>query len=104
MDAVISKLLGHLTRDLMICLLYFYCCNSINGVLFWCSASAYSAGYPAAYVCDENIRDSSPYIHSAQDTVSTVSFPHVLEHAKVRLNFLLSGNVPIEKGQRLLIF
>lgn len=49
------------------------------------SASAYSAGYPAAYVCDENIRDSSPYIHSAQDTVSTVSFPHVLQHAKVSL-------------------
>lgn len=47
------------------------------------SASAYSAGYPAAYVCDENVRDSSPYIHSAQDTVSTVSFPHVLQHAKV---------------------
>jgi leucyl aminopeptidase len=49
------------------------------------SASAYSAGYPAAYVCDENIRDSSPYIHSASDTVSTVNFPHVLEHAKVRI-------------------
>jgi hypothetical protein len=62
-----------------------------------CSASAYSAGYPAAYVCDENIRDSSPYIHSAQDTVSTVSFPHVLEHAKVNMNlatFFLSPYLP----------
>ncbi|GAP92822.1 putative Zn-dependent exopeptidase [Rosellinia necatrix] len=55
-------------------------------------ASAYSAGYPAAYVCDENIRDSSPYIHSAQDTVSTVSFPHVLQHAKLTVGFLVEGS------------
>ncbi|KAI0545487.1 Zn-dependent exopeptidase [Xylaria curta] len=55
-------------------------------------ASAYSAGYPAAYVCDENIRDSSPYIHSAQDTVSTVSFPHVLEHAKLTVGFLVEAS------------
>lgn len=55
-------------------------------------ASAYSAGYAAAYVCDENIRDSSPYIHSAQDTVSTVSFPHVLEHAKLTVGFLVEAS------------
>ncbi|KAI0412350.1 Zn-dependent exopeptidase [Xylaria grammica] len=55
-------------------------------------ASAYSAGYPAAYVCDENIRDSSPYIHSAQDTVSTVSFPHVFEHAKLTVGFLVEAS------------
>ncbi|KAI0443990.1 Zn-dependent exopeptidase [Xylaria telfairii] len=55
-------------------------------------ASAYSAGYPAAYVCDENIRDSSPYIHSAQDTVSTVSFPHVLEHAKLTVGFVVEAS------------
>ncbi|KAI0423697.1 Zn-dependent exopeptidase [Xylaria sp. FL1042] len=55
-------------------------------------ASAYSAGYPAAYVCDENIRDSSPYIHSAQDTVSTVSFPHVYEHAKLTVGFLVEAS------------
>lgn len=47
--------------------------------------SAMDAGYPAAYVCDENMKDASPYIHSAQDTVSTLSFPHILQHAKVRL-------------------
>ncbi|KAH8157071.1 hypothetical protein CIB48_g11175 [Xylaria polymorpha] len=68
------------------------CSDHINGVLFWCSASAYSAGYPAAYVCDENIRDSSPYIHSAQDTVSTVSFPHVLEHAKLTVGFVVEAS------------
>ncbi|KAI0515141.1 Zn-dependent exopeptidase [Xylaria bambusicola] len=55
-------------------------------------ASAYSAGYPAVYVCDENIRDSSPYIHSAQDTVSTVNFPHVLEHAKLTVGFLVEAS------------
>ncbi|KAJ8121872.1 hypothetical protein O1611_g9986 [Lasiodiplodia mahajangana] len=42
-------------------------------------ASAYSAGYPAAYVCDENIADSSPYIHSAQDTVSTLTVGFLVE-------------------------
>ncbi|KAL8951608.1 MAG: hypothetical protein Q9222_002434 [Ikaeria aurantiellina] len=30
-------------------------------------ASAYSNGFPAAYVCDEPDRTSSPYIHSPQD-------------------------------------
>ncbi|KAI0020371.1 Zn-dependent exopeptidase [Xylariomycetidae sp. FL0641] len=55
-------------------------------------ASARSAGYAAAYVCDENIRDASPYIHSAQDTVSTVSFPHVLEHAKLTVGFLVEAS------------
>ncbi|KAI1815084.1 Zn-dependent exopeptidase [Poronia punctata] len=55
-------------------------------------ASAYSAGYPAAYVCDENIRDSSPYIHSSQDTVSTVDFGHVYEHAKLTVGFLVEAS------------
>ncbi|KAK8090681.1 peptidase family M28 [Apiospora phragmitis] len=44
--------------------------------------SARDAGYPAAYVCDEVMSDSSPYIHSASDAVSTLSFPHMLQHAK----------------------
>ncbi|KAI1359700.1 Zn-dependent exopeptidase [Xylaria arbuscula] len=55
-------------------------------------ASAYSAGYPAVYVCDENIRDSSPYIHSAQDTVSTVDFAHVYEHAKLTVGFAVEAS------------
>ncbi|KAL9025526.1 MAG: hypothetical protein Q9196_005667 [Gyalolechia fulgens] len=33
-------------------------------------ASAYSNGFPAAYVCDEVIRTSSPYIHSPNDVSS----------------------------------
>ncbi|CAJ2510664.1 Uu.00g062890.m01.CDS01 [Anthostomella pinea] len=55
-------------------------------------ASARSAGYAAAYVCDENIRDASPYTHSASDTVSTVSFPHVFEHAKLTVGFLVEAS------------
>jgi len=41
------------------------------------------AGYQAAYVADEIIKDSSPYIHSPDDTVSTLDFDHILEHVKV---------------------
>ncbi|EMR70874.1 putative peptidase family m28 protein [Eutypa lata UCREL1] len=55
-------------------------------------ASARSAGFPAAYVCDENYDDSSPYIHSAQDTIATVSFPHILEHAKFTIGFLVEAS------------
>lgn len=46
-------------------------------------ASATSAGYPSAYVCDDTMAASSPYIHSASDTLSTLSYPHILQHAKV---------------------
>lgn len=35
-------------------------------------ASAYSNGFPAAYVCDEVIRTSSPYIHSPNDVSNVV--------------------------------
>ncbi|KAI5778021.1 hypothetical protein EDC01DRAFT_635239 [Geopyxis carbonaria] len=54
-------------------------------------ASARDAGYPVSYVCDENMADSSPYIHSAQDAVATVDFAHVLEHAKFTVGFLVEG-------------
>ncbi|KAK8059784.1 peptidase family M28 [Apiospora saccharicola] len=54
--------------------------------------SARDAGYPAAYVCDENMADSSPYIHSANDAVSTLSFPHMLQHAKLTVGFLVEGS------------
>ena len=37
-------------------------------------ASAYSNGFPAAYVCDEPDKTSSPYIHSPKD-VSPAFFP-----------------------------
>ncbi|KAF7535831.1 hypothetical protein G7054_g5081 [Neopestalotiopsis clavispora] len=55
-------------------------------------ASARDAGFPAAYVCDENMEDSSPYIHSSQDTVATVSIPHVFQHAKYTVGFLIEAS------------
>ncbi|KAH6984304.1 hypothetical protein BKA56DRAFT_481308 [Ilyonectria sp. MPI-CAGE-AT-0026] len=55
-------------------------------------ASANSAGFPAAYVCDENMPDSSPYIHSAQDTIATLSFEHILQHVKFTVGFLVEGS------------
>ncbi|KAK7956710.1 Leucine aminopeptidase 1 [Apiospora aurea] len=54
--------------------------------------SARDAGYPAAYVCDEVMADSSPYIHSANDAVPTLSFPHMLQHAKLTVGFLVEGS------------
>ncbi|KAL0639086.1 hypothetical protein Q9L58_001766 [Maublancomyces gigas] len=47
-------------------------------------ASATSAGFPAAFVTEDTFDDSSPFIHSASDTVSTLDFNHIMEHVKVR--------------------
>ncbi|KAI4234931.1 MAG: hypothetical protein L6R40_006599 [Gallowayella cf. fulva] len=55
-------------------------------------ASAYSNGFPAAYVCDEPDKTSTPYIHSPNDAYSTVSFSTVLRHAKFTMAFLIEAN------------
>ncbi|KAL8786277.1 MAG: hypothetical protein Q9213_002872 [Squamulea squamosa] len=55
-------------------------------------ASAYSNGFPAAYVCDEPDRTSTPYIHSPDDAYSTVSFTTVLRHTKFTMAFLIEAN------------
>ncbi|KAF2853195.1 Zn-dependent exopeptidase [Plenodomus tracheiphilus IPT5] len=46
-------------------------------------ASASKAGYPSAFVIESAMENTSGYIHTAQDTLSTVSFSHMLEHAKM---------------------
>ncbi|KAF2036596.1 Zn-dependent exopeptidase [Setomelanomma holmii] len=46
-------------------------------------ASASKAGYPSAFVIESAFADTSQYIHTAQDTISTISFSHMLEHAKM---------------------
>ncbi|EKG11890.1 Peptidase M28 [Macrophomina phaseolina MS6] len=51
-------------------------------------ASATEAGFPAAYVFESPDAYSSPYIHSAQDTISTVDFGHMLNHARAGLGFV----------------
>ncbi|KAF8249122.1 Zn-dependent exopeptidase [Wilcoxina mikolae CBS 423.85] len=55
-------------------------------------ASAYLSGYPAAYVADEIIVDSSPYIHSANDTVDKLDFSHILEHSKLTVGFCVEAS------------
>ncbi|PNS15485.1 Leucine aminopeptidase 1 [Sphaceloma murrayae] len=55
-------------------------------------ASAYNNGFPAAYVCDEPIDTSSPYIHSPNDAYSTVQWPTVLRHAKFTVGFLVEAS------------
>ncbi|KIL90263.1 hypothetical protein FAVG1_05993 [Fusarium avenaceum] len=50
-------------------------------------ASATRAGYPSAMAFESTFDDSSPLIHSAQDTIDTVNFPHVLEFSKIVLGF-----------------
>ncbi|CAO2655597.1 Nn.00g044000.m01.CDS01 [Neocucurbitaria sp. VM-36] len=48
-------------------------------------ASASKAGYPSAFVIEAAMENTSDYIHTAQDTISTVSFSHMLEHAKMTI-------------------
>ncbi|KAK4187064.1 putative aminopeptidase [Podospora australis] len=55
-------------------------------------ASARSNGFPAAYVCDEPISTSSPYIHSPNDALSTIQWPTVLRHAKFTVAFLVEAS------------
>ncbi|KAF2743483.1 Zn-dependent exopeptidase [Sporormia fimetaria CBS 119925] len=50
-------------------------------------ASATRAGFPAAFVFETAMEDSSPYIHSAQDTVAYVNFDHMIQHARLSLGF-----------------
>ncbi|EOD45651.1 Peptidase M28 [Neofusicoccum parvum] len=51
-------------------------------------ASATDAGFPSAYVFESPDAYSSPYIHTTSDTLSTVDFTHMLDHAKAGLGFV----------------
>ncbi|GKT54675.1 peptidase family M28 [Colletotrichum tofieldiae] len=55
-------------------------------------ASARSNGFPAAYVCDEPIDTSSPYIHSPNDSYDTIQWPAVLRHSKFTVGFLVEAS------------
>ncbi|KAE8143573.1 leucine aminopeptidase A [Aspergillus pseudotamarii] len=50
-------------------------------------ASATKYGYPAAFAFESAFGDDSPYIHSADDTIDTVNFDHVLQHGRLTLGF-----------------
>ncbi|KAF2112847.1 transferrin receptor [Lophiotrema nucula] len=50
-------------------------------------ASASKAGYPSAFVFESEFGDDSPYIHSDKDTLATVNWDHMIEHAKLTVGF-----------------
>lgn len=56
------------------------------------SGAAYDAGYPAAYVCDENMVDATPYLHTANDALSTMDFDHLHQHVRLTVGFLVEGS------------
>ncbi|KAK1965014.1 peptidase family M28 [Colletotrichum eremochloae] len=55
-------------------------------------ASARSNGFPAAYVCDEPMDTSSPYIHSPNDSYNTIQWPAILRHSKFTVGFLVEAS------------
>jgi bacterial leucyl aminopeptidase len=48
-------------------------------------ASAGKAGYPSAFVIEAEFSNTFDRIHTEQDRVEYVSFPHMLQHAKLTL-------------------
>lgn len=50
-------------------------------------ASASKAGYPSAFVIESDFDDSDPHIHTTDDTISHLSFDHMLQHARMTLAF-----------------
>ncbi|KAI5854069.1 Zn-dependent exopeptidase [Durotheca rogersii] len=50
-------------------------------------ASASAAGYPSSFVIEASMDRISPYIHTDGDTIDTISFDHVLEHARLVLGY-----------------
>jgi leucyl aminopeptidase len=51
-------------------------------------ASASKAGYPSAFVIESEFSDSDPHIHSTDDSISYLSFEHMLEHARMTLGLV----------------
>ncbi|KAI1252173.1 hypothetical protein MGN70_006746 [Eutypa lata] len=51
-------------------------------------ASANNAGYPSAFIFEAAADNTSPYIHTEDDAYDTVSFDHILEHAKLVTGFV----------------
>lgn len=54
-------------------------------------ASATRAGFPSAFVFEGEMHgvNDNPYVHSAKDTVETVDFGHVMEHARMVVGFVV---------------
>ncbi|KAG9256586.1 bacterial leucyl aminopeptidase [Emericellopsis atlantica] len=55
-------------------------------------AAARAAGYPASYVCADTMSDSSPYIHTANDTPRSSFYAHALQHSRLTVGFLVEAS------------
>lgn len=53
--------------------------------------SAMSAGYRGAFLFEAKFGDHSPYIHTANDAVSTVNLQHVAAHVKATIGFAVEA-------------
>ncbi|KAM0323938.1 hypothetical protein ACHAQA_008519 [Verticillium albo-atrum] len=60
---------------------------------------AFSNGFPAAYVCDEVIRTSSPWIHSGRDTYETIMFDAIHRHSVFTVAFLVEASYLDKDGE-----
>ncbi|KAF3917149.1 hypothetical protein ABW20_dc0110417 [Dactylellina cionopaga] len=99
LDAGASEALGVVTDNVDKSLTAFikkviaaYC--AIPGVDTKCGyacsdhASANRNGYPSAFVIESVMEYSSELIHGTGDTIETVNFEHMVEHAKMALGFV----------------
>ncbi|KAF1987515.1 leucine aminopeptidase 1 [Aulographum hederae CBS 113979] len=50
-------------------------------------ASASKAGYPSSFVIEAAMELTSSVIHTGGDTIDTLSFKHIMEHAKMTVGF-----------------
>lgn len=50
-------------------------------------SSATAAGYPSSFVIEADFDKISPYIHTDGDTLDTVDYGHVREHAQMVLGY-----------------
>ncbi|KLU89521.1 hypothetical protein MAPG_08492 [Magnaporthiopsis poae ATCC 64411] len=55
-------------------------------------ASARSNGFPAAFVVEDVFEKTSPYIHTAQDTYSTIQWDSILRHIKLTIGYLVEAS------------
>lgn len=60
-------------------------------------ASWREAGYASAFPFEGEFKDTSPYIHSTEDTVDNISFNHMAAFVKVALGYAVELGNPVEK-------
>ncbi|AOA60637.1 Putative aminopeptidase [Komagataella phaffii CBS 7435] len=52
-------------------------------------SSALEHGYPSAMVFESSFAYTNPFIHSTQDTIDKINFPHMAEHVKLVLGYVV---------------